>query len=528
MIVAKAFDAKIVKFTRQLACHLIDTPRASCGLPGLIVYIDAKFRTHPAFNLSNLLARYPHYEPRLRFWTPQVCATQTEQLDFIVTLGGDGTVIYTSWLFQTAQVPPVIAFDLGSLGFLTNFNIADIRSVLKRVIGCRGDGVRVNLRMRLSCTVWKWVDGPVGGGGTGSSPAREGDESPSSTVASVRRALSGLQLANMTKLPGFSFEELDHLTSPPTPNPRVGTNDEQLEIGSLLDELSSTLASKADPDELDEGVGPNISYRRAASFQNLDSAGTSTAHGASRQTKQEQPLDHHHHPVDTFQILNDLVVDRGPSAYMSQLELYVDDRHLTTVQADGLVLSTPTGSTAYSVSGGSLVHPEVPSVLITPICPHTLSFRPMLLPDSVVIRVQVPRDSRTSAYASFDGRHRIELQKGDCITVEMSRWPVPQVCRDDQGVDWVASLRRCLYWNERAARQGAFDGIGKGNLESVGRGLDTAPQDSDDDVSEMMHTKDRAAVNPLNGDLIHDDDEVQSITYTRCACGTDCGTTRVS
>ncbi|KAJ1339344.1 hypothetical protein BSLG_006045 [Batrachochytrium salamandrivorans] len=98
--------------------------------------------------------------------------------------------------------------------------------------------------------------------------------------------------------------------------------------------------------------------------------------------------------TETFQILNDLVVDRGPSAYMSQLELFVDDRHLTTAQADGLVL-TPTGSTAYSATGGSLVHPEVPSFLITPICAHSLSFRPMLLPDSIELKVQVPLDSET-------------------------------------------------------------------------------------------------------------------------------------
>ena len=83
-------------------------------------------------------------------------------------------------------------------------------------------------------------------------------------------------------------------------------------------------------------------------------------------------------PTESFHILNDLVVDRGPSAFMSQLELFVDDQHLTTVQADGLVISTPTGSTAYSLSaGGSIVHPEVPSILVTPICPHTLSFRPV-------------------------------------------------------------------------------------------------------------------------------------------------------
>jgi NAD+ kinase len=107
-----------------------------------------------------------------------------------------------------------------------------------------------------------------------------------------------------------------------------------------------------------------------------------------------------------------------------------DEHHMTTVQADGITVSTPTGSTAYSVSvftitklnlcclslaqlsaGGSLVHPEIPSLLITPICPHTLSFRPMLLPDSMELRICVPFNSRSTAWASFDGRGRVELKR---------------------------------------------------------------------------------------------------------------------
>lgn len=85
---------------------------------------------------------------------------------------------------------------------------------------------------------------------------------------------------------------------------------------------------------------------------------------------------------------------------------------MTTVQADGLCVATPTGSTAYSLSaGGSLVHPEIPTLLITPICPHTLSFRPMLLPDSMELRICVPYNSRSTAWASFDGRGRVELRR---------------------------------------------------------------------------------------------------------------------
>ena len=116
----------------------------------------------------------------------------------------------------------------------------------------------------------------------------------------------------------------------------------------------------------------------------------------------------------TYQVLNDLVVDRGPSPFLSSLELYGNESHLTTVQADGLVISTPTGSTAYSLSaGGSVVHSDVSAILVTPICPHSLSFRPMILPDTMEIRILVPLDSRSSAWVSFDGRKRVHLEAGE-------------------------------------------------------------------------------------------------------------------
>ena len=106
-------------------------------------------------------------------------------------------------------------------------------------------------------------------------------------------------------------------------------------------------------------------------------------------------------------------------------------------------------------AGGSLVHPDCPALLLTPICPHTLSFRPMLLPDSSEVKIQVPPDSRATAWASFDGRHRTELRQGDFVSVTLSAVPVPTVCGTDQTQDWFASLRRCLHWNERVRQKGA-------------------------------------------------------------------------
>jgi NAD+ kinase len=136
---------------------------------------------------------------------------------------------------------------------------------------------------------------------------------------------------------------------------------------------------------------------------------------------------------------------------MSSTEIFGDDEHLTSVQADGVCVATPTGSTAYSLSaGGSLCHPENPVILVTAICPHALSFRPIILPDTIVLRVGVPYDARASSWASFDGRERVELRPGDYITISASRYPfaivMPQGKRSD---DWVSSISRKLGWNTR-------------------------------------------------------------------------------
>jgi NAD+ kinase len=155
--------------------------------------------------------------------------------------------------------------------------------------------------------------------------------------------------------------------------------------------------------------------------------------------------------------LNEIVIDRGPSPWVSNLELYSDDKLLTIVQADGLILSTPTGSTAYSLSaGGSLVHPSIPAILLSPICPHTLSFRPMLLPDSAVLRVCVPRSSRATAYISFDGRNRVELRKGDYVEIQASRFPFPTVIKEEG--EWIDTVCRTFQWNQRE-RQKPFGPI---------------------------------------------------------------------
>lgn len=155
-----------------------------------------------------------------------------------------------------------------------------------------------------------------------------------------------------------------------------------------------------------------------------------------------------------LQVLNEVVVDRGASPYLSNLDCYCDGKYITTVQADGIIMSTPTGSTAYSMSaGGSMVHPSVPAILFTPICPHSLSFRPIVFPDAAKLRIEISEDARSHAWASFDGKSRQQLRRGDGLLVQMNMYPVPTVNKTDHTGDWFQSLDRAFNFNSRAIQK---------------------------------------------------------------------------
>ncbi|XP_031100808.1 NAD(H) kinase 1 isoform X2 [Ipomoea triloba] len=156
-------------------------------------------------------------------------------------------------------------------------------------------------------------------------------------------------------------------------------------------------------------------------------------------------------------VLNEVTIDRGISSFLTNLECYCDNSFVTCVQGDGLILSTTSGSTAYSLAaGGSMVHPQVPGILFTPICPHSLSFRPLILPEHVTIRVVVPFNSRGHAWASFDGKDRKRLAPGDALICSMAPWPVPTACQVDSTTDFLRSIHDGLHWNLRKTQ--SFDG----------------------------------------------------------------------
>lgn len=156
-------------------------------------------------------------------------------------------------------------------------------------------------------------------------------------------------------------------------------------------------------------------------------------------------------------VLNEVTIDRGISSFLTNLECYCDNSFVTCVQGDGLILSTTSGSTAYSLAaGGSMVHPQVPGMLFTPICPHSLSFRPLILPEHVTLRVVVPFNSRSQAWVSFDGKDRKQLGPGDALVCSMAPWPVPTACSVDSTSDFLRSIHEGLHWNLRKTQ--SFDG----------------------------------------------------------------------
>ncbi|PFH55276.1 hypothetical protein XA68_10204 [Ophiocordyceps unilateralis] len=363
-VLTKIHDRDLIAKARDLARWLLDRER---DVP-YVVYVQDKLEANKTFDAARLIddiaAGYPDTDAsralvrrRLRYWDEAMCRSRPHMFDFVVTLGGDGTVLYASWLFQRI-VPPVLSFALGSLGFLTKFDFDDFAPTLDSALN---KGVTVSLRLRFETTIMRSIRRkPLINGGGG----------------------------------GHSDEDED--------------------------------AVHRRRDLVEELIG---------------------------EEREDEPS---HRPDGTYEILNEIVVDRGPNPTMSYTELFGDDEHFTSVLADGICVSTPTGSTAYNLAaGGSLCHPENPVMLLTSICAHTLTFRPVILPDTIVLRVGVPYNARTSSWASFDGRERVELRPGDYVTISASRYPFASVQTEGRrSEDWINSISGKLGWNTRQKQKG--------------------------------------------------------------------------
>jgi NAD+ kinase len=118
--------------------------------------------------------------------------------------------------------------------------------------------------------------------------------------------------------------------------------------------------------------------------------------------------------------LNDVVINKGALARMIQIAVWIDDKEIAALKADGLVVSTPTGSTAYSLSaGGPIIQPYIPAIVLAPICPHTLSFRPMVVSSNSKVKLQL-LTAGEEVYLTLDGQRGVLLGRNDIVEIERS------------------------------------------------------------------------------------------------------------
>jgi NAD+ kinase len=143
-------------------------------------------------------------------------------------------------------------------------------------------------------------------------------------------------------------------------------------------------------------------------------------------------------------VLNEVVINRDNLSRIVELETAVNDRHLATFKADGLIIATPTGSTAYSLSaGGPIIFPEQEAMILNPICAHTLTNRPVVLPEDVVIQV-ILWTKEQGATLTLDGQVSFRLTSGDTITVQKSSYVTTLVASPHR--DYLEILRTKLGW----------------------------------------------------------------------------------
>ncbi|KAG8880230.1 NADH kinase pos5 [Tulasnella sp. 332] len=177
--------------------------------------------------------------------------------------------------------------------------------------------------------------------------------------------------------------------------------------------------------------------------------------------------DHRSGSASGFQLMNEVTLHRGRSPHLAMIDAYIDGQHLTESLSDGLIISTPTGSTAYSLSsGGPIVHPSMKALLLTPICPRSLSFRPLLLPGTCRVELRISRKSRAPVEVSMDGQDVRLLHPDQSVVVEASPYPIPCINRPpetrrsttpeetvvtkaptQESDGWVRDINRLLHFN---------------------------------------------------------------------------------
>ena len=150
--------------------------------------------------------------------------------------------------------------------------------------------------------------------------------------------------------------------------------------------------------------------------------------------------------VRSVTVLNDIVINKGALARLAHIDTDIDDTFLTTYRSDGLIIATPTGSTAYSLAaGGPVIHPAVSGIIITPICPFTLTNRPLIVPDSASITIRISPKSSSDIMLTFDGQEGLEITSDHKIMVEKGHHPVQMITIEGQ--HYYDVLKNKLRWS---------------------------------------------------------------------------------
>ncbi|KAJ9384797.1 hypothetical protein DTO063F5_4495 [Paecilomyces variotii] len=375
LLVKKDSAPDVTESLIELVNHVVST------YPSISIILEPKTAAEVHSSLS-----FPVYSSK----SGGVLSTAAhEKVDLAITLGGDGTILRASSLFATCKdVPPVLSFSMGTLGFLSEWKFAEYKRAFREVY------------------------------------------------------MSGAGVGDRTSILDDSPHHHHH--KPTT---------EQTEAA-----LGPTGWSSIRGKSMGSSRGARILMR------NRLKVGLYAPDG--------KPVRPHR---DVFQpgadgrtegvyAMNEVLIHRGKEPHLTIMDVFVGGRFLTEAVADGMIISTPTGSTAYSLSsGGSIVHPLVPSLLLTPICPRSLSFRPLVLPSSTPVTLRLSQKNRgREVEVSIDG---VNMRHGMAVGTEVRVWDeeirhgkndwrggVPCVMRRTLGVGdaddgWVGGLNGLLKFN---------------------------------------------------------------------------------
>ncbi len=155
-----------------------------------------------------------------------------------------------------------------------------------------------------------------------------------------------------------------------------------------------------------------------------------------------------HQQVSESVAFNDVVVHTGSVARMIEFETYINGQFINITRSDGLIVATPTGSTAYALSGGGpIVHPSLSALVLVPICPHTMSYRPIVVDADSRVEILVGEDNQASAQCTCDGQIDLGLKNGDKVVIEKVQHPIRLI--HPSNYNYYGILRAKLHWGKR-------------------------------------------------------------------------------